>query len=225
MTGGLLRAFLTAVIFAMLAPGTIARAETLPALYRVVGVAADDVLNIRAAPGAGAAILGAIAPGTEGVEVIALSETGAWGQVGTGEGNGWVAMRYLRPQRVATGAAPPPFLCYGTEPFWNLNSGATVGTQSGRWNAPDEGPQSLMVLSALDFSDPRLASLAGDTAWFAALAGKTTSGATEIFSLSVTRGACSDGMSDRVFGFEALIARQTKGAAQTYSGCCTRDQR
>ncbi|SEC47144.1 SH3 domain-containing protein [Rhodobacter sp. 24-YEA-8] len=208
-----------------LAPGAVLQAETLPALYSVEGVAADDELNIRAAPEAGAAILGTIAPDTEGVEVIRLSESGAWGQVGTAEGNGWVAMRYLRPLPVATGSAPRPFLCHGTEPFWSLNSGAGTGTQSGAWAAPEERPQSLVVLSALDLSEPRFATPSGEMVWFVTLAGRAASGAAEIFSLTVTRGTCSDGMSDRVYGFEAFVARQTKGEGRAFQGCCTLDMR
>ncbi|MGB3280174.1 MAG: peptide-binding protein, partial [Pseudorhodobacter sp.] len=48
----------------------LARAETLPALFDVTGVAADDVLNLRAAPDGVAEILGALGPSAKDVEVV-----------------------------------------------------------------------------------------------------------------------------------------------------------
>ena len=61
-----------------------AQAQDFPALYAVTGVAADDVLNIRSRPDAGAPIIGALAPDSTGVEV--LGRSGNWALVSAGEG-------------------------------------------------------------------------------------------------------------------------------------------
>lgn len=99
-----------------------ARADTLPALHRVVGVSSDDVLNIRAQPHAGAPIIGMLAPGADGVEVVALSEDGRWGQVNSGEQAGWSHMRYLQRQTADSWRDGTQGLrCFGTEPFWRLS--------------------------------------------------------------------------------------------------------
>ena len=95
-------------------------AETLPALFAVTGVAADDVLNIRAAPDAGAAAVGSFDPTRINIEVLDVSADGTWGMVGLPEGNGWVAMRFLERQEAVAGSIPHPSTCIGTEPFWTL---------------------------------------------------------------------------------------------------------
>src|SRR5690554_7899999 len=83
-----------AVVLAV-AAGAAARAQDLPARFSVAGVAANDVLNVRAGPSAGTDILDRLAPDQEGVEVIGLSDDGKWGMVAVPGSNGWVAMRYL----------------------------------------------------------------------------------------------------------------------------------
>lgn len=50
-----------------------AAAQDLPAVYDVAGVAADDVLNVRAEPSAEAPVLRTLAPDAGGIEVVALS--------------------------------------------------------------------------------------------------------------------------------------------------------
>jgi hypothetical protein len=47
----------------LLAMATPATAQVLPALYNVAGVAADDVLDVRAAYEAGAEIVDTLPPG------------------------------------------------------------------------------------------------------------------------------------------------------------------
>lgn len=68
-----------------------------PALYDVAGVAADDVLNIRAAPAAGAPVIGALAHDARAVELLGLDATGRWARLNIAEGQGWAALRHLRP--------------------------------------------------------------------------------------------------------------------------------
>ncbi|VDC23486.1 COG3650 family protein [Pseudogemmobacter humi] len=184
-----------------------AAAETLPALYRVAGVAAGDALNVRAAPSAAAEVLGVIAPDTRGVEVVGLSEDGRWGLVHSGEGNGWVAMRYLEatppedPARI-----PAPLRCLGTEPFWSLTRAPNGGT----WSTP--GAEETLGFPREYVADR------GYSAW----GEDSLSGS---YQLIVTRETCSDGMSDRIYGFSARVFAVSPGGNRLYSGCCTLDAR
>ena len=60
------------VLILLLALALPLRAEEFPAAYAVTGVASNDVLNIRARPDAGSAIIGSLAPDATGVEVNQL---------------------------------------------------------------------------------------------------------------------------------------------------------
>lgn len=67
-----------------------------PALYHVIDVADDDVLNVRAQPDAQSAIIGTLLHDEADVEVMALSDDGKWGLINVGENAGWVAIRFLQ---------------------------------------------------------------------------------------------------------------------------------
>lgn len=179
-------------------------AQTLPEVYDVRGVAADDVLNIRARPAADAPVLGSLGPGRTGVEVIEITADGSWGRIGLPEGNGWVAMRYLQRQDWPAGQMPRPFFCAGTEPFWTLGlypRGDEFVTPEGRADltlvAETMAPQGVMVtLVGKDGTD---------------------------WTLLAGRGACSDGMSDRAYGWAAMLFRAGADGHALMSGCCTLD--
>ena len=189
---------------ALLLSACAAAAQDLPAQFSVTGVAADDVLNIRAAPDPGAAVLGALPPGTTGVEVVATDPDGRWGMVATGEGNGWVAMRFLARQEPLPGTLPVPFSCLGTEPFWGLFIEGNRVT----FSTPD-GARPLHLGSVA----------VADNGWHVTL----DDDADGLHALTVLRGQCSDGMSDRRFGMLALFHTGAPGAGTILSGCCTMD--
>ena len=64
-----------------------------PAFRCVVGVASNNVLNVRSGPGASNRIVGQLAPGTCFVEVNA--KRGRWFKVSKDSVAGWVNSRYL----------------------------------------------------------------------------------------------------------------------------------
>lgn len=186
-----------------------AQAETLPALHEVTGVAAGDVLNIRAEPSASAARLGALAPGAAGVEVTALSPDGRWGRVNAGEASGWVAMRYLARQ---TGPGwdglAAPLACSGTEPFWSADY--------------DPAARAFTLRTPEDPAGRRL-----DVLWHRATAGRSGRIGVllpEGFALLAAED-CSDGMSDRAYGLSISLfpaaGPAAEGAAAGLSGCCS----
>jgi hypothetical protein len=76
----------------------------LPALassFRVVRVAANDVLNVREAPNHRARALGQLPPDARGITV--LTRRNGWAEITAGDLRGWVNATYLAAER-----APPP---------------------------------------------------------------------------------------------------------------------
>lgn len=191
------------LVLSMAAP---VAAQDLPALYRVTGVAADDVLNVRAEPSAQAAILSGFAPSAGGIEVVALAEGGRWGQVNLGESTGWVSMRFLaREGDAGWRSGTVPMQCFGTEPFWSVRfflpghraEFHTPGNGGVEW-VTDAGALPTTVLP------PTLAI--------------PFSGSHE--GMAVIRPAnCSDGMSDGQWGLEAQV--YVRGQTDGLSGCCS----
>jgi uncharacterized membrane protein len=176
-------------------------AETLPALFRVTGVAAGDVLNIRAEPSAGAAILGGLPPDAAGVEVVA--ERGGWGLVSTGEGAGWVKLSFLARQPDEDWfALTQPLRCLGTEPFWSL--GVEPATRVAVFSTPEAG-DAFTTLTTL---------WPGEDWWQEAAFALPDGFAT------LTGGECSDGMSDRAFGIAIKLYRMGDAPA-VLQGCCS----
>lgn len=183
------------------------RAQDLPALFSVTGVAADDQLNIRAAPSPHAEIIGAIGPWEPGVGVLRLSEDGKWGNVRATGRNGWVAMRHLA--RVAEDPAdtPIPLVCAGVEPFWRL------GLYAGglEYDAPDTGRRDL------DLRGQRVA----ENGWLMDF----EEGPTLTRTLIVQRFPCTDTMSETEYGYRALLFTDAPDGASVQGGCCWRDTR
>ncbi|MRX50948.1 SH3 domain-containing protein [Paracoccus sp. S-4012] len=191
-----------AFTLALASPAAATQEYTLPTLFDVTGVAADDVLNIRASPSASAPIIGRIAPNAKRVEVV--DQRSGWMQVNTGEQAGWVNGRYLmyRVDVWEAGQLPPSLSCFGTEPFWSL-------TRSGGGmvlSRPDAGDRAMQLQRVLDtgvFRDPRRVIVAD--------------GLTAV----MTPKWCSDGMSSRVYGLEATVVLGSGTGASMLSGCCS----
>lgn len=194
-----LRAFLASLTCAGAA---LASDGTLPARFD----SAETPLAIRAAPAPDAAVLGHLQPGAQGVQVIARSADGAWGQIAHGEGDGWAAHGRAQPPTVATGSKPATALLWG---------GAVLGRASAdplfRRVRTAEHPEMPLQITGTD-SRPgadgpvRLWTFAGETA---------------TASLLVRHEMCSDGMSDRPFGLSAAFTMiESTGAVHLRLGCC-----
>ncbi len=179
--------------------------DAWPALFDVARVATGDTLNIRSGPGANHEIIGALDPDARDVEVIEPSPDHHWGLVNAGEGVGWVSLDFLdRQPGQWDGAIPPLSACFGTEPFWRLETGA-------HWRM--ETPESVL----LDTPAPGLSGAPSHRGRFA--------GAVEVdsavWTLSVLNQSCSDGMSSRRYGYEALLVRAADETTTLFTGCCT----
>lgn len=191
---------LVAIVFLLAGPAS-ATQDAWPALYDVGGVAADDVLNIRAEPNATAPIVGAFRPDQKNIEVIRPSDDEGWGLVNIAEGTGWVSLRFMdRHPDQWMGFFPKLASCFGTEPFWSLQ----IDGDSAYWDSPDQqAPGQVMSrVSSLDRRDRHGMIVAlGDT---------------QITGIIAHR-YCSDFMSDREYGL-AFDAFMDDGLI---SGCCT----
>jgi uncharacterized membrane protein len=181
-------------------------AQTFPDAYVTKDIASDDTLNIRAEPSASAPIIGEYGPYTLNIEVLRTTPDGRWGLVGSGEGNGWVSMRYLEASgHNNPGDFPRPMRCSGTEPFWNLN----VTMRGDEYHALGDTRRDLNMIRENS----------ADNGGFAMF----EEGPTLTRTLIVKRGYCSDGMSDREFGWQALLFNEAPDGNSVQSGCCTLD--
>ena len=196
-----MKQLISAVVLVFVA--TVAQAQDLPALFKVTGVASDDVLNVRTEPRGGAEIVGTLAHDATWVEVVARE--GNWGLVNTGEQSGWASLRFLA--QIPDTALPehPRLACFGTEPFWRLD---VVQGQSAQLSDPF-GTDAFYTVGMMRAASGRF--------WPFALSG---SAGGEAMTLVATPRNCSDGMSDRAYGLEATVV--TTGIAPVIlSGCCS----
>lgn len=180
---------------------------TLPTLFDVTGVAADDRLNIRAAPNAAAQIIGTLGPRARDIEVVATDATGRWARVNSGEVSGWANMTFLAYQSDVwvPDALPPTLHCVGTEPFWSLRpsaAGLVLATPEG-----ETAMRNRSILTTGIFRDPRRAVLA-------------KGGGVGLTAVIVPMG-CSDGMSDRSYGLDATLILTGPDGRQMLTGCCS----
>lgn len=202
------RGLVLGVLLLAACPASATQEYILPTLFDVTGVAADDVLNIRAAPDAGAEIIGTLAPDAGDIEVVGHDDTGQWARINTDGRSGWAALRCLAYQTDVwtSGALPRTLYCLGNEPFWSFRpEGDTIV-----FSTP-EAPQSDMsleqVLSTGLFRDPRRSILAaGDSLRLSAV---------------MVPMACSDGMSDLSYALDVTMTLEGHGEPQMLTGCCS----
>tara|TARA_R100000789_G_scaffold67590_1_gene63476 strand:+ start:56181 stop:56801 length:621 start_codon:yes stop_codon:yes gene_type:complete len=193
------------VLCALLLLGTAAAAQSdYPRLHDVVGVASNDVLNVRGGPGASFPVVGELAYDARAVEVIRAE--GNWGMVNVPEAVGWAALRFLAPRAEGDISTVQRLTCGGTEPFWKIDilpgQSATVKTPV-NYEVGDTFSVGLMRRAYNPLEKWVL--LGADGA--------------RNLSVVVAKTYCNNGMSDNEFGFDAtVIVAGTDG--YVLSGCC-----
>jgi len=183
--------------------------------FRVEGVVAADVLNIRYEPNAEATMIGSIPAGTMHVEGLGSStkvEASTWQRIRYGGVVGWVNGRFLKPNPEGSPQPSPPakiealtpLLCFGSEPNWAITFGGDGAVVCGSNCAPP--PSGLRVTKILvdrngipDGFD--LVDAQGEP-WLSVVVAKT--------------GKCSDGMSDDPYLYEFAGT----GKPGNLTGCC-----
>ena len=183
-----------------------ASAQTLPAIYDVSGVAANDTLNVRSGPSTDHAVIAKLPPDAAGLEVVDSDKTGEWGLINTGEASGWVALRYMarQPGQPATGLARN-LACSGTEPFWSFSL------------TPDRKAEMTRLDTTVPFADVLVVPSANRPDRHALFA----DGGDTVVTAMVGRNQCSDGMSDRAYGLGIDLLVTDKTEVKVYSGCCS----
>jgi uncharacterized membrane protein len=178
------------------------QAEVFPAFYSVTGVAADDVLNLRARPDPATEILGTLAPDATGIEVMAIVD--GWAVINTDGVSAYAAGRFLRRE-----AGPDwttlqqPLTCAGTEPFWSLAIDPGAGTAG--FSTPDQPDAHVLEIDEVWPAEP----------WSRSAAVSLPVG------MAVLRGEeCSDGMSDQRFGIAVDLFLRDAGGLRL-AGCCS----
>ena len=200
-------------IATLLIMATTAHADIklFPALYGVTDVASNDMLNVRAGPGASHPVIETLAHNDRDIEILRLSGDRKWGLIGYPSGNGWASMRYLKRQGGQIGPdLPRPLGCGGNEPFWAITFGENTN----------------------EFLEPGQMSHALGTVWQGIPDGmqpvaygiKMAGGGGEINAV-ITRSACSDGMSERAYGFEINALLSGTLGNRMLTGCCSLKRR
>lgn len=195
-------------VICLLASQADATPDGWPALYDADSVPEDGALAIRAAPSQEAEILDTLPPDTTGIEILGADDRFLWGMVNTRERTGWVPLDFLarRPGQWI-GRLPEPLSCFGTEPFWSLS----VSSESVSIERPETVPLHFARTVTL-----RSRNRIGRHA----LVGENDLGG--LVATAVNQ-SCSDGMSDRAYGWTIDIVLSVAGTAnaQLYSGCCS----
>lgn len=199
---------LLALLLATAWPAAATQEYVLPTLFDVTGVAANDVVNIRAAPGTSSAVIGTLSADARNIEVVGYDATGRWARINTGALSGWAALRYLAYQVDVwnPGTLPPTLHCLGNEPFWSFSPrGDDILFATP--DAPETAMQVNAVLTTGLFRDPRRS--------------LTAEAGSQSMTAVIVPLSCSDGMSDRAYGLDVTVILQGGGALQMLTGCCS----
>ncbi len=180
----------------------------LPTLFAGDGVSNGDVIDIHADPDDDSPIIAHIPSNSRDIEVVAFDTSQKWGRVNHAEASGWLPLSRITEQRDVwkTGELPQGTACYGTEPFWSLQTGAGQAI----FSTFGEDPRTLPLTGILDSgrsSDRRRVAVYED-------------GALRL-TLFATPGLCSDNMSDRGFGLTAHMIREAGSLPELLRGCCS----
>ncbi len=174
--------------------------DAAPPLLVVIGVAPDDVLNIRAEPDANAAIVGMLAPDATGISVTAQgTETLDWIHITHDGAEGWVNARFLSFENAGQ-TLPIRLTCSGTEPFWGIELSYSRADAHFVFSDTAFTTGFAPPVSPAARTDQFLFAERDDPADF----------------LLIAPEACSDGMSDNVHPYS--ISARLEG--NVLAGCC-----
>ena len=200
------------LLITLLAAPAFAQPELpLPQLFTVIGVAADDTLNVRQGPSASTPDVGDLTP-NQTVEILMLSDDGKWGMVSTGENIGWVATRLLTRTPGTTGdgislpyGLPVHMSCSGAEPFWaaEIVSGHSIMITDFSYDNPTPHSYPMLGMTKPVNTGPYVYGFVSQP-----------------LSGVIRRETCDDGMSDTQYGWSIEILKAKQDGVSMISGCC-----
>jgi len=190
--------------------------DVRPSYYRVFDFDVGDSFKVRSEPVAGAPVIGEYAPEAGPVEILKIE--GDWGYVIAGEGNGWVNMVYLNEvpvPKVGKSQLPQGLVCAGTEPFWY----SEISGEEITYSRLDDAGLRFSINEAGGFEGrvgPNSfiqASMTNDA--------NEVNGSDSVLYAIVLGRQCSDGMSDRNYGWWVNLLITTPRGTSALDGCCS----
>ncbi len=178
-----------------------------PSYYRVSDMGAGGTLKVRSEPVAGGEVIGEYGAGAGPIEILKIEN--GWGNVIANEGNGWVNMAHLQQisvPMIGQSKLPRGLVCGGTEPFWNIG----FSEDKAVYSRMGEGEQILFITRAAGFEGRP-----GPDGFIQA------SGASEMVFSIVSARQCSDGMSERTYGWWISLLRVSADGTVGVDGCCS----
>lgn len=176
-----------------------------PALHDVVGVAEDDVLNVRAGPSADTEVIGTLAHDATGIEIIRPNDRHTWGLINLDERPGWISLSYVqRHPGQWYGSQIERARCGGMEPFWSFE----FAGGSAQWQHLDEVSTGTILdrFPAAGRIDEQ------------GLTFRFENGEDGVAILRL--GSCHDTMSDREYGISIHLVTGGAEGPSLYTGCC-----
>lgn len=187
-------------------PQTAPDGGSLPGVFTVTGVSANDVLNIRDAPRVSGSRIGGFAPGQR-VSVLGMASS-TWAKVSFGQSVGFVNIGFLARNTGGGATTVNGFqmgiICQGTEPFWTLDIAedrtvtfnSLINGQAPLASLQQTTPSSLTGSYPFTFSAPP-------------------------YSGVVKAEYCTDGMSDIQYPWSIILNKPSQnGGTETVYGCC-----
>lgn len=170
---------------------------------------APSGLVARAEPNDDAPTLSELGAGASPIEATAVEGVDfRWRRVVALEGVGWIAvdgLTELDPPRIGETALPVGLSCLGTEPFWSLDL---------------DGPDQAVVSWPWSLDRTNFLTIENSLGAMARLGAPAAIGFRSGALLVVSAATCSDGMSDRLYPWSAVVIAADGGEAQLLSGCC-----
>lgn len=194
---------------ALFSVATTSWAESFPYLAIVTDIAPNDHLNVRSNPNRLSVNIGSLASNTQ-VEILGIDESNQWAQIIWNKGNGWVSLRYLQTikRQYNADGLPLGLSCNGTEPFWDLSIDTNQTNQTIKFNLIDQEQIKDKIIWASQSQNIATQAYAFKGQSYHAILRRTN---------------CSDGMSDRDYGWviDVILSTDKKNySTQFLSGCC-----
>lgn len=199
---------LALILALVLTPFVDAHEMHFPAIYRVSGLEAGEVLTVLERPDPASNPIGFLPPDGQDIEVVTMMPETGWAKINTIERAGWVESRFLElSDSIWERETAPDFLtCLGQDPTWWLQvSGSTV--ELSIRSEFDHGMEISEVLVPLgDMRPSRI--IRAENALNSAM-------------ISISEGRCALHTGGREYGISTNVLLKGRSESAFVTGCCT----